>query len=85
MGSDMAWIKTIAPEDASGPLKEQYDAAIRRAGRVFNIVRLMSLNPAALREAMTFYRTLMFAEGPLCRALRELIATVVSRANHCHY
>jgi len=81
----MAWIETTPPDRAVGALKVQYDAAIRRAGRVFNIVRLMSPNPAVLRESMAIYRTLMFAESPLCRALRELIATVVSRANHCHY
>jgi alkylhydroperoxidase family enzyme len=81
----MAWIKTIPPAEATGALKTQYDAAIRRAGRVYNILRIMSPNPAVLRDAIAFYRTLMYEESPLCRALRELIATVVSRANHCHY
>jgi len=81
----MAWIKTTPPDEATGALKVQYDAAIRRAGRVFSILRIMSPNPAALRDSVSFYRTLMFDESPLCRALREFIATVVSRANHCHY
>ena len=44
----MAYIRTIAPEEATGEIKLQYDAAIKRAGRVYNIVRLSSLNPRAL-------------------------------------
>lgn len=81
----MAWIDTVSPEDADGPLKQMYDAAIQRAGRVYNIVRVMSPNPAVLRASLAFYREIMFGESPLPRGLRELIATVVSRFNNCHY
>jgi len=34
---------------------------------------------------MAFYRTLMFGPSGLSRAMRELIAVVVSRANRCEY
>ena len=81
----MAWIDTTPPQRATGLLRQEYDAAIARAGRIYNIVRIMSPNPAALRESMAFYRTLMFGPSPLTRALRELLAVVVSRANNCHY
>ena len=81
----MSWIKTIPDRDATGALKELYDAAIRRAGRVYNIVRLMSLNPPVLDASMGAYRAIMFGDSPLNRSLREFLAVVVSRANRCHY
>ncbi len=83
----MAWIKTIDPEEATGPLRERYDEAVRRAGRVWNIVRLMSLRPQQIGDAVEgMYVTVMYRPTPgLPRAQRELIAVVVSQANHCHY
>ena len=42
------WVRWIFDGDAAGPLKKEYDAAVKRAGRVWNIVRAMSLNPVAL-------------------------------------
>ncbi len=81
----MAWIKTISLEEAKGELKKQYSAAVQRAGRVWNIVRLMSLNPRTLRASMDVYLTTMHAPSGLTRAQRELLAVVVSKANDCHY
>jgi len=81
----MPWIKVIEPEDATGELKEEYDAAVQRAGRVFNILKVQSLNPAALRASMQMYRVAMFGPSDLSRAEREMLATVVSWANHCFY
>lgn len=81
----MAWIETISEEDAEGSLKRQYDAGIKRAGRVFNIVKIMSQNPETLRSSMGLYMATMMGESPLSRPIREMLATVVSRANDCHY
>ncbi len=81
----MPWIKTIAPDEAAGPLRAEYDAAVKRAGRVWNIVRLKSLNPPALKASLTFYRTIMFGRSPLSRGQREMLAVVVSRTNGCRY
>ena len=69
----------------AGALKAEYDAAIARAGKVFNIVKAMSLNPETLRASMELYRAVMFGRSELSRAERELLAVVVSRANDCHY
>ena len=82
----MAWIKTIEPAQAAGLLKRLYDAAIERAGKVFNIIRIQSLRPKVLRSSTQLYAELMHgAEGGIGRAQREMIAVVVSRANGCHY
>ena len=81
----MAHLRLIEPDDADGDLREQYDAAIARAGKVFNIVKSMSLRPAVLRQSMDLYRAIMFGASELSRAERELLATVVSAANECRY
>ena len=81
----MAWIKTIAPEDALGVLRTEYDAAIKRAGKVFNILKIQSLNPETLRAGMLLYQATMHKTSDLTRAEREMIATVVSQVNHCFY
>jgi len=81
----MAHIRTIAPEDAGGDLKRHYDAAMTRAGRVWNIVRLMSPNPAVLDASIRFYLGVMHGPSPLSRRQRELLAVVVSATNGCRY
>ena len=81
----MAHIALIEPADATGPLKAEYDAAVERAGKVFNILKSMSLQPHVLTASMALYREIMFGPSPLSRQERELIATVVSAANECYY
>ncbi|HVT59004.1 MAG TPA: carboxymuconolactone decarboxylase family protein [Thermoanaerobaculia bacterium] len=82
----MAWIKTIDPAAASGLLRRLYDEAIRRAGKVFNVVRVQSLRPEVLDASIRLYQELMLSSrSPLSRVQREMIAVVVSRANDCHY
>ncbi len=80
-----AWIQTVAPDQADGLLRSLFDQAIRRAGRVFNIVRAMSPDPDVLRASMALYVSLMKGPSPLSRAQRELIAVAVSRENACEY
>ena len=81
----MAWIRVIPPAEAEGPLREEYEAAERRAGRVWNVVSLMSQNPGAMKASMAFYLAIMHGPSPLSRAQREMLAVVVSAANRCHY
>ena len=46
----MAYIDIIEIEDAEGIVKQEYDKGNRRAGRVFNILKIMSRSPLALKE-----------------------------------
>ena len=78
-------LRLIEEGEATGALKAEYDAAIGRAGKVFNIVKAMSLRPGVLRSSMQLYRDVMFGRSGLSRVERELLAVVVSRANDCHY
>jgi uncharacterized peroxidase-related enzyme len=81
----MAHLRLIEVDEATGELRVEYDAALERAGKVFNIVKAMSLRPGVLREAMGLYRAVMFGPSELSRAERELLAVVVSNANDCYY
>lgn len=82
----MAWIQTVDKSDATGIVKEEYDAAITRAGELFNIVKLFSVRPNSMRAFIELYKVVMHdPNSPLSRAQREMIATVVSKVNKCHY
>ena len=81
----MPHIRTIPPEEAEGELKRCYEAAVKRAGRIFNVVRVQSLNARALTASIRLYQALMLGQGPLDRSTRELLATVVSRELDCFY
>ena len=81
----MPHIKLVEEGEAEGPLKEDYDAAVERAGKVFNIVKSMSLRPGVLRASMALYQEIMFGESGLSRKERELLATVSSAEQSCGY
>jgi alkylhydroperoxidase family enzyme len=72
-------------DEAIGLTKREYDAAVRRAGRVWNIVSIQSQLPEVMRDSLRLYRTIMFGESPLTRGQREMIAVVTSTANDCFY
>ena len=81
----MPWISQIDVGDAEGPLKRQFDAALERAGRVWHIVQIMSLNPRTMKASMDIYAAIMFGRSPLTRVQRELLAVTVSAELGCHY
>jgi uncharacterized peroxidase-related enzyme len=67
-------LRLIDEGEATGALKAEYEAAIGRAGKVFNIVKAMSLNPETLHASMDLYRAVMLGPSELSRAERELLA-----------
>jgi len=81
----MAWIQTIDPSEAQGLLKALYGHGVRRAGKVWNVLRIQSLRPWVLKASTDLYLELMHSDGGLSRKQREMIAVAVSRANRCHY
>ena len=84
-GKAMAWIKMIEPPDSTGELKAEYDMAVRRAGKVFNILKVQSLNAQTLNASIQLYLSTMYGSSGLTRADREMLGTVVSWANLCFY
>ncbi len=81
----MAWIEQVPETGATGALAKIYASASQRAGGVANILKVMSLRPRLLGSFMSFYVQLMQSDSSLSRSERELLATVTSQVNECHY
>jgi alkylhydroperoxidase family enzyme len=81
----MPYVDLVRPDAADGVLADEYEAAIRRAGRIWNIVSIQSRTPEVLATSMRMYIALMYGPGPLTRPVREMLAVVTSKANDCHY
>lgn len=81
----MAFIRIIEEAEATGLLATEYDKARRRAGRVYNVLKIQGLTPEMLRDSVRLYLSVMYGPADLSRAEREMVAVVVSAANECHY
>lgn len=81
----MPYIEQIPVDKAKGTLKKLFDEAIERAGRIWHIVHIMSINPRSLKSSIDFYGAIMFGKSPLSRVQREMLATVVSKKLDCFY
>jgi alkylhydroperoxidase family enzyme len=83
---EAAWITTVDEPEACGEVEQAYmQAADRATGKVAHILKVHSLNPRSLLAHRNLFRTLMFGRSPLARYQREMIGTVVSAINGCHY
>lgn len=94
----MTWIKTIPLSEADEKLRAAMEAQhelypIEYAepahptadGETAGIVASHTLIPEALRHAFATFGSLMSPELPLSRSQHEMIATMVSVTNRCHY
>ena len=81
----MAWIETIEESEAKELLSEVYTSLQNNRGKISNIMKVQSLNPAAMKSHMDLYMAIMFGRSGLSREEREMIATFVSVLNNCDY
>lgn len=94
----MTWIKTISFNEANDKLRQAMEAQstlypaeyiepvqATADGEPAGIVASHSLIPDALYHAFATFGALMSPELPLTRAQHEMITTVVSVTNRCHY
>ncbi len=81
----MAFIDQVGLDEAKGETKKLYDVAVRRAGGVANIIRVMSCDGKIAAASMGLYVSMMKSDNSLSGAQREMIAAVVSNANDCYY
>ncbi len=82
----IAWIETIEPEDASGPLERAYSHAKTPHGAVDNVMKVHSLRPRTMEGHLALYRSVLHAEDivlPLW--FLETVASYVSMINGCDY
>ena len=82
----MTHISFIDMDEAEGELREHYDAIAQGpSGRVPPLMKTLSLNPAGLGGFHQFYSAISAGGSTLGRRKEEMIATVVSTLNRCHY
>jgi uncharacterized peroxidase-related enzyme len=81
----MARIQIIPEDEATGELKQIYEGLVASRGKLANVHRVHSLNPASMVAHMELYMTLMYKESPLKRYQREMLAVVTSANNKCKY
>ena len=81
----MSWIGIVDENQAEGPLGAFYAGMRKRFGFVPNISKAASLRPEALMAASAWGKAVTWGASGLGRRLEEMIAVVVSVANHCHY
>jgi uncharacterized peroxidase-related enzyme len=79
------FLRLVEEHEATGELRREYDAARRRAGKVMNIIKAMSLRPGLLPPFLALNREINFAPSELDRVDRELLAIAVSEANGAGY
>jgi len=92
----MTWIKTIPMAEASEELRQaveaqktmypiEYATPVHPTDDTSQIVASHSLIPQALYHSFAAFGAMMSPELPLSRRQHELITTVVSVTNRCHY
>lgn len=81
----MAHVHVLSYDETRGVARREYDKALKRAGRIWNIVSIQSQLPEVMRDSMRLYQSAMFGESPLSRSQRELLAAVTSQVNECYY
>jgi hypothetical protein len=93
----MTWIKTVSADESEEVRKAaesqrelypiEYATPVHPTadGSTAGIVASHSLIPKALYHAFATFGSLMSPELPLNRRQHEMITTVVSVANRCHY
>ncbi|MBA3768077.1 MAG: hypothetical protein H0W99_14070 [Acidobacteria bacterium] len=94
----MTWIRTITMAEADDDLRRaieaqrelypaEYAIPIHPTpdGGASEIVASHSLIPKALHHAFATFGVLMSPELPLSRRQHEMITTLVSVSNRCHY
>ena len=81
----MAWIRTISEEQATGQLAEIYGQLRKTFPVVPNVLKAFSMRPELLAHLRGVATTATFGGSRLTRSQEEMIATVVSSLNRCHY
>ncbi len=81
-----ARIRIVQESQATGETKGLYDEIRALFGVPFvpDIMKLTSTRPDFMRVMFEGYKA-MFSGGHLPRQVKEMIATVVSKANSCSY
>lgn len=78
-------IEIPEPADLDGDMRKYFQVCEEKLGLVPNVLKAYSFDQDKLRAFAGFYNGLMLEESGLSKLEREMIAVVVSSANHCYY
>ena len=81
----MPRIKVVEEENAEGKVKVVYDQLKSMVGLVPGLMKALSPWPEVLELYATRIGMIMFSETLLTRAVKEMIAALVSKINGCDY
>ncbi|MYN14659.1 peroxidase-related enzyme [Pusillimonas sp. TS35] len=73
------------PATLDDDIKVVFQKCVDKLGLVPNVLSAYSLKQNKLRNFMAMYNELMLAPSGLSKLEREMVAVVVSSANHCYY
>jgi len=73
------------PAGLDDDIKAVFDKCVEKIGFVPNVLRAYSLRPNKMRNFRSMSNELMLAPSALSKLEREMVAVVVSCANHCYY
>ncbi|HYH17319.1 MAG TPA: peroxidase-related enzyme [Azospirillum sp.] len=73
------------PSTLDEDMRAYFDKCTEKLGFVPNVLQAYSFRQKKLRTFAQFYNELMLGESKLSKLEREMIAVVVSSANHCYY
>lgn len=85
----MAWVRTVEPNDAEGPILDAYKAIMGEdlSGRAGNVIKSTSIRPRTMHAMVGLNNAVSFQndDSGLTRLQREMIAAVVSTTLECRY
>jgi uncharacterized peroxidase-related enzyme len=79
----MSRLQALAPQSATGKVKDLFAAVSAKLGMVPNMMRTMANSPAVLEGYLNLSGSL--ARGTLPARTREQLALALSQANECDY
>jgi len=83
----MGYLPVIEDDQATGKLKEVYDAIkkTRKLKQVSPVLRAFSMKPELLEQVVKLSDLATFGGTSLGRRWEEMLSTAVSTWNGCHY
>jgi len=81
----LAWVHVPTEDEVPEEVRALWARAQEKLGFVPNVLRAWALRPEHLLRWRRHMDELLKGESGLTEAEREMIGTVVSAANRCHY
>jgi uncharacterized peroxidase-related enzyme len=81
----LAWVRVPDETDVPDEVAALWQRAEEKLGFVPNVLRTWALRPEHLLRWRKYMDEVLKGDSGLTEAQREMIGTVVSATNHCHY